>query len=90
MTDSLTQHDDRLRRCPALGHEVPFSYCRAPGRDLPCRKIFDCWWETFDVAAFMKQHYTPEQLQQITAPPPSKASSLIDLIRRAQAGGQES
>ena len=53
----ITEHDAKKRRCPMLGHEVAFSYCREPGSETPCRKIFDCWWETFDVSAFINDHY---------------------------------
>ena len=67
-----------------LGHEVAFSYCRAPGSEMPCRKIYDCWWETFDIDAFMKAHYDEAVLRRITAPPPSKAASLLDLIEQAK------
>lgn len=67
-----------------LGHEVAFSYCRTPGSDVPCRKIYDCWWETFDVATFMKNHYDEETLGKITAPPPPKTATLLDLIEQAK------
>ncbi len=73
-----------------LGHDVPFSYCRTCGTagqglaEAPCRKVFDCWWKTFDVTAFIQAHFTDEQIRQITAPPPAKTATLIDLIQRAQ------
>lgn len=68
-----------------LGHDIHFSYCRSPGRDLPCRKVFDCWWETFDVKAFIEHHFTAEQIEQILAPPPGKTTTLVDLINQARA-----
>jgi len=67
-----------------LGHDLTFAYCRAPGRDLPCRKILDCWWETFDVRAFLAEHFSDEQIAEILAPRQDKVLSLIDLIRQAQ------
>jgi hypothetical protein len=84
MDDPVRQHDQRRRRCPMLGHEVPFSYCRQPGSDIPCRKILDCWFETFDVRAFVTEHLPPETLERISAPRPDKAASLVDLIRQAR------
>jgi hypothetical protein len=46
---------DRERRCPRLGGSVKFGYCLDSGNDtLPCFKICDCWWEYFDVVAFLK------------------------------------
>ena len=84
MTDDITANDHRTRRCPKLGHDLAFSYCRAPGRDLPCAKIGDCWWETFDVTAFIHAHYSEDQVRQILAPPPPKVASLVDLIAKAR------
>ena len=92
MDASLREHDARARRCPMLGHDVPFSYCRAPASDLPCRKVFDCWWETFDVEAFVRRHFGEEAIGRLLAPRPDKAATLVDLIakaRRAQARPQE-
>lgn len=84
MTGDITANDQRKRRCPMLGHELTFAYCRAPGRQLPCSKIFDCWWEAFDVQAFIREHYTEQQIAEIMAPRPEKVSSLLDLIRQAR------
>ncbi|MBN1436597.1 MAG: hypothetical protein JW936_05955 [Sedimentisphaerales bacterium] len=85
---SIDQNDQRTRRCPRLGHEINFEYCRkgsrVTGRDCPCRKILDCWFETFDVQAFMLENYGPEIIEQITALPQPKITSLIDLIQQAQ------
>ncbi len=67
-----------------LGHEVPFSYCREPGKDLLCRNIVDCWWELFDVQAFLKLHYEPAVIAQSISPPEPKMTSLLSLIERAR------
>jgi len=82
--DDVTSQDARKRRCPMLGHDVSFSYCRAPGRELPCGKIFDCWWETFDVESFVRAHFSEADIRKILAPRQDKASSLVDLIDKAK------
>ena len=84
MGEALTSHDHRRRRCGMLGHEVPFAYCRNPGRDIPCRKILDCWWQTFDVVGFLREHHTEDQIRQILTPSQDKRVSLVELIQRAQ------
>ena len=81
---SINEHDDRKLRCRMLGHEVAFAYCRAPGTNLPCRKILDCWFETFDVQSFLREHFSQEQIAQILTPPAPKIASLVDLIQQAQ------
>ena len=84
MAEPIDAHDHRRRRCPMLGHEVPFSYCRVPGRDLPCSRIFDCWWETFDVEGFIRSHFSEADVARITAPRPEKTSTIVELIERAR------
>ncbi|MBN2189461.1 MAG: hypothetical protein JW699_08395 [Chitinispirillaceae bacterium] len=79
----LTEHDSLTRRCPMLGHEVPFSYCRQPGQEVPCRKVFDCWWETFDIKKFIEENYSKETRAAITQPPKPKMLSLLEIIEQA-------
>jgi hypothetical protein len=88
--DGITAHDRRCRRCPKLGHQVEFVYCRQPGGELPCSKILDCWWETFDVEAFLRAHYTPEQIALIHRSAQDKRITLLELIEQARrrTGGQ--
>jgi len=71
-----------------LGHEVAFSYCRQPAAELPCRKVFDCWWETFDVEAFVRDHFSADQIERMTQPRQDKMVSLVELIERAQQAGK--
>jgi hypothetical protein len=75
------------RRCPRLGGEVAFDYCKVCGEGhTPCFKVLDCWWERFDVAAHMQACLTPAAFAALTArrPPPDKVASLVDLIRQAR------
>ena len=72
-----------------LGHEVPFSYCRAPGTELPCRKVFDCWFQTFDVQAFIRRHFSEQDIRQIGSPRQDKMVTLVDLIAKARKASRE-
>ena len=89
MPDDIAANDHRSRRCPMLGHPVSFAYCRAPGRDLPCGKVFDCWFETFPVEPFIRAHFSEQQIAQILAPRPDKLATLVELIDRARKAGRE-
>ena len=70
--------------CRRLGHDVDFSYCRIAGKGIPCFKIFDCWYERFDIQAFMESHYTPDEIKTLLAPPQDKVSTLYELIEKAK------
>jgi hypothetical protein len=85
----LNEHDhDLLLHCRRLGHEVAFGYCRQETGGKPCRLILDCWWERFDVRAFLRAHLPEEAMAQVerasAAPPPSKLLTLMDIIQQAK------
>lgn len=85
----LNEHDqDVLPRCPRLGHELAFAYCRQESRGKPCRLILDCWWERFDVRSFLQAHLPAAGMAQVerasAAPPPPKVLSLVEMIEQAR------
>jgi hypothetical protein len=85
----LNEHDqDLLLRCCRLGHEVTFGYCRQETGGKPCRLILDCWWERFDVRAFLQANLPTETMIQVesasVSPPPSKMLGLLEIIRQAK------
>jgi hypothetical protein len=67
-----------------LGHLVPFTYCRAPGAALPCRKITQCWHERIDIMSYLQGILSPEELEAVLAPPEQKVTQLLELIKKAQ------
>lgn len=81
---AIDEHDERETRCRLLGHAVPFGYCRCVQAGSPCRWLADCWHEQFDVAAFLREHFTPEQIEALSAPPKPKLTSIVELIQQAQ------
>lgn len=81
---SIEEHDDKMMHCRMLGHEVPFKYCRTGATGQACRKVFDCWFQTFDVEGFMKAHYTAEEIQAFLTPPKPKLMTLAELIQQAK------
>ncbi|MFO7714263.1 hypothetical protein [Desulfosarcina sp.] len=75
------------RRCPRLGGDVAFAYCKVCGGEKsPCFKVLDCWWERFDVVAHMQSCLSAEDFAALSVQrtPPDKMTSLVDLIRRAK------
>lgn len=80
----IDKHDGRKMHCRLLGHEIAFAYCRQTAGAQPCRKILDCWFETFDVDAFAREHFTAEQIAAILTSPKPKMASIIELIQQAK------
>lgn len=91
MTDHTSDIDPETlkRRCPRLGSEVDFTYCLTGGdEEKPCWKIFDCWWERFDVDAWLRARLSPAVLEDLkiraSSPPKNKLTSILEIARQAQ------
>ncbi len=76
--------DDFQIRCPKLGNQIYFSYCVQENQGLPCYRTLDCWFEHFEVAAFLKKTLTPAKWKAAFGKPPKpKMISLLELIEQA-------
>lgn len=84
MNDPIAQHDKTQIYCRKLGHHLTFLYCRTTEGSNLCPKILDCWFEVFDVRAFLEQHYTEPEIETVFKAPQPKVASLIELIEKAR------
>ncbi len=72
-------------RCPRLGHQINFSYCRSENNGLPCFKTLDCWHHYFDVHTYLKENMTLEEFNRVFFKKSQpKVFSLLDLIEQAK------
>jgi len=73
-----------VRRCPRLGGPVGFSYCLHGELEQPCLKVVDCWWETFDIVQYLKDHLSEDQFERVmNTRPKAKIASLVEVIQQA-------
>jgi len=80
-----TEHDHKIIRCPKLGDEMTFAYCLREAGDLPCARIIQCWFRSFDVASFLMNRLTGDEWMRFTdAPPGNKVVSLIEIIEKSK------
>ncbi|NOX34169.1 MAG: hypothetical protein GXP56_10610 [Deltaproteobacteria bacterium] len=72
-------------RCPRLGHQINFDYCRSENNGLPCFKTLDCWYNYFDVHTYLTRELTKEEFKKafLNKGKP-KVLSLFDLIEQAK------
>ena len=86
MNKSSKPPDDSFEiRCPKLGHQIYFSYCVQENQGLPCYRTLDCWFQHFEVEAFLKKKLTPAELKAAFGKPPQpKMISLLELIEQAK------
>jgi hypothetical protein len=83
----MTNNPDQFqRRCPRLGGPIEFSYCRTcEDQNRPCFKIFDCWWEYFDVVTYMREYLPKEQFDKLAHKNiKPKVVSIMEMIREIQ------
>ena len=86
MKQAKTPPDDSFQiRCPRLGQQIHFAYCRQENLGLPCFKTLDCWFMHFEVVEYLRDKLTPEEWRNsFEKPPTPKLLSLADLIEKAQ------
>jgi len=81
----IEEHDELIIRCPQLGGEVPFRYCRTMNEDLPCRRVIICWEFRIEILKFLGVHYSIDQIQRALAPPSkTRLETILDLIEKAK------
>lgn len=73
------------RRCPRLGGPVTFGYCMGGEPTGLCMHVVDCWWETFDVVAYLRDHLPADRFDELMrARPKPKIAALVELIEKAR------
>jgi hypothetical protein len=81
----IEEYDSLIIRCPQLGGEVPFNYCRILNENLPCRKIIICWEFRVEIIKFLNDHYSLDQIQQALAPPTqTRLETILELIEKSK------
>ncbi len=85
---SVDRHDSEMHpRCPPLGGEVPFYHCRRVNRGLPCHRIVTCWADRVEIVSFLREEYSPEELERMSRPPESRLDVLLQTVERVRREG---
>ncbi len=83
----IEKYDEEEGYCRMLGHRLPFRYCRSVNDELPCHKVFDCWFDVFPIHEFLAENYSEEELKAaFGAQPKTRMVSIIEIINRARDG----
>jgi hypothetical protein len=80
-----TEYDHKLIRCPKLGDEMTFAYCLRESGNMPCSRIIQCWFRSFDVISFLKNQLNDDEWSQFTGGQSvNKVASLIEIIEKSK------
>lgn len=86
----IEEHDALVIRCPQLGGEIPFRYCRTVNENLPCRRIVVCWEFRVEISKFLSEHYSVDQIQCALAPSAkSRLDTILEMIEKAKETKEE-
>ncbi|WP_448381860.1 hypothetical protein [Desulfosoma sp.] len=84
--DIMARIDALETRCPKLGHEVPFGYCRREAGALPCPRALACWSHRFSVELVLRTILGPVAFEAaFGAEPKSRVQNLMEAIEAAKA-----
>ena len=71
-------------RCPKLGGEVTFGYCRLLQDGLPCRRALVCFEFKFPVDIYFQQVLKEETYTRIfTSVPENRVERLMNTVAQA-------
>jgi len=77
-------YDHLTLRCPRLGGDATFEYCRQAGAPF-CPSVIACWAARLDIGQFLADHYSPEEIQAGLRPPAqSKVQRIIGIAEQAK------
>ncbi|WP_025324082.1 hypothetical protein [Deferrisoma camini] len=81
----IDRYDQEMHpRCPPLGGEVPFYHCRRVNRGLPCHRIVLCWADRVDIASFIRENYSQEEIEAMSRPPESRLAVMLETAQRVK------
>ncbi len=79
-----TAYDHFTLRCPRLGGDATFEYCRQAGAPF-CQSLIACWAVRLDIGQFLADHYSPEEIQAGLRPPAqTKVQRMIGIAEQAK------
>ena len=85
ITTESVRYDSLQIRCPRLGGEVTFGYCRIEGGELPCLRIIACWQCCIPIAEYLRETLSPDQLERFAKQnPKERIATLVELIEAAK------
>ena len=81
----MSDFDSLMIRCPRLGGEVTFAYCRREQGNLPCGRTLICWQQRFPVDEYLRGIMSEEDMERcFGSPPKSKLSQILEVAEEAK------
>lgn len=77
----MSRYDKVEIRCPKLGCEITFAYCRQEQGDLPCARTVKCWQPYISVEGYLNETLSREDRERFyNTPPKGKIATIFDTV----------
>ncbi len=72
-------------RCPRMGHQINFGYCRTMNQGLPCARALTCFYYSFPVEAYFRRVLKEETFARIfLSEGPGRYESFLQTLSEAK------
>jgi len=78
----VKQYDSFEKRCPLLGHQIQFSYCRQSESGKPCSRILRCWSDSSPIQSYITEFFGSDEMQRLTNSSKNKICTIVELINK--------
>ena len=76
----MDRFDHLVLRCPRLGGEVTFAYCRREQGDLPCRMTLRCWQDMIPVEEHLRECLSDDEwVSCFHTSPKDKITTILEI-----------
>ncbi|MDD5723940.1 MAG: hypothetical protein PHY29_09435 [Syntrophales bacterium] len=76
----MDRFDRLVLRCPRLGGEVTFAYCRREQGTLPCQRTLRCWEGLIPVEGHLKAYLSDDEWECcFNTPPKDKMTTILEI-----------
>jgi hypothetical protein len=76
----MKRFDHLILRCPRLGGEITFAYCKKEQGTLPCQRTLRCWQDLIPVEQHLKEFLSKDEWEScFNAPPKDKITTIFEI-----------
>jgi len=79
----MNRYDTVEIRCPKLGCEITFAYCRQEQGDLPCARTIKCWEPYLPIEAYLTEILSEADQERFRAAlPQGRMATIFETVDR--------
>lgn len=81
----MKRYDKVEIRCPKLGCEITFAYCKQEQGDLPCARAIKCWQPYFPIDAYLNKILSDADRERFyNTQPQGRLATIFETVDRVK------